>query len=469
MSKEAEKKVNMEPEAGETQGLDQNKFADLFGSLDKEAILAMMERAGLAAGDVDTVLDEEPVESADTELTEEAASGESAVEPSVAEETISAEAAEEAAGGEASVSIISDEESGLSPEHIGHLLSVLGDDIIGDMLESAGLTDEDVNAALAEAQTEIEQDKAAAGTAAAPSAVTPAYRRPRRKGRNIRRLLFVLIFVGIILLVFAVNKIYNSVTINSNDPIQYSEHVDDISADEGFLHVNNVSIAVPTDGTETYSISYSWAEDDDQYPSVPHAITAIYSKQAEESGEAEAEGEAAEKDSSAEEKKAADKEASAEEKTVTDKEAAAGEKADSEKETAAEENADAEEEASEEKTESEKIYSISLYRNETTTSKDVKKGKKASNWFDDWTVVKEGDVLQTPLKSGSINGFYIYPQPPEEDGAVSDYNDFSYYFAVEDDKGISTYVIEGVCLDPERDAEFRAIMDKCINSISVQQ
>ena len=70
-------------------------------------------------------------------------------------------------------------------------------------------------------------------------------------------------------------------------------------------------------------------------------------------------------------------------------------------------------------------------------------------------------------KSGSINGFYIFPQPPSDSGAASDYNDFSYYFAIKDDEGISTYVIEGVCLDPEYDDEFRSVMDKCIHSISI--
>ena len=170
-----------------------------------------------------------------------------------------------------------------------------------------------------------------------------------------------------------------------------------------------MSVSVPTDGTEEYSISYSWAEDDDKYPSVPHAITAIYSGKAEES-----------------------------------------------------------EEEGEEESGPAKLYSISLYRNDITPSKSVKKGKKASNWFDDWAVVNEGDVLQVPLKSGSINGFYVFPQPPADGETASEYNDFSYYFAVKDKEGISTYVLEGVCLDPERDAEFRTIMDNCIHSITIK-
>lgn len=294
------------------------------------------------------------------------------------------------------------EASSLTPEHIEHLLKVLGDDIIVDMLESAGLTEEDLENALDDEQEDGEKDSASAEAPAAG-------RKPRRKGKAKRRLLFVLIFIGIILLVAAVNKIFMSVTINTNAPIQYSESIDDISADEGSLNVNNVSVSVPTDGTEEYSISYSWAEDDDKYPSVPHAITAIYSGKAEES----------------------------------------------------------EEEGGEESGPA-KLYSISLYRNDITPSKSVKKGKKASNWFDDWAVVNEGDVLQVPLKSGSINGFYVFPQPPADGETASEYNDFSYYFAVKDKEGISTYVLEGVCLDPERDAEFRTIMDNCIHSITIK-
>lgn len=287
----------------------------------------------------------------------------------------------------------SSEDSGLTPEHIGHLLSVLGDDIIADMLESAGLTHEDLDALLEE-----EQGAEASGEAEDTSkAKKPKLRKPRRKGASKRRFLFLILFLLIVLSAAAIGKIFMSVTINTNDPIQYSEEVDEISANEGSLNVNNVSVTVPTDGTETYSISYSWSENDDKYPSVPHAITAIYS------GE-----------------------------------------------------------------EGNKLYSISLYRNETIPKNQIKKGKKASNWFDDWAAVTEGDVLQTPVKSGDINGFYIFPQPAD-DGSSSEYNDYSYYFAVKDKNGgVSVYVIEGVCTDPERAVEFRNIMDNSIHSISIK-
>ena len=457
MSEAPEKKVNTETETPETQGLDQDKFADLFDSLDEETLMKMMESAGLFSEDADV----SPEDVSDI------------VVPDTAPE-VSPEAAAGAAA---------DKEAMLSPEHIEHMLSVLGDDIIGDMLDSAGLTDEDVAAVLAEAKAEGEAAEAAADGTAPPAADKKGKPQgKRRKGRNVRRLLFVLIFIGILGLVAAVNKIYNSVTINSNDPIQYSEQTDEIYAEEGTLHVNNVSVTVPTNGTEEYSISYSWSEKDSKYPSVPHAITAIYPKQSEKDEETET-VEKAGGDKAAGKEEGADANAAAEEKTAdtgeaetTEKDAAAEESATAEEkatdvdkeDAAAEENtADAEQEDAEAEKNTEKLYSITLYRNETTPSKEIPKGKKVENWFDDWTVVNEGDVLQVPLKSGSINGFYIFPQPPSDNGAASDYNDFSYYFAIKDDEGISTYVIEGVCLDPEYDDEFRSVMDKCIHSISI--
>ena len=281
----------------------------------------------------------------------------------------------------------------LEPEHIGHLLNILGEDMIRDMLLDAGLSD----AELTSDDSSAADDLQAPDTGAEES--IPAKRRPvRRKGSRTRRFLLLIIFVLIILLVFAVNQISLNVTLNSDDPIQYSEQTDDISALEGVLKVNNVSVPVPADGSEEYSISYAWAEEDDKYPSVPQAITAVYK------GEEDV-----------------------------------------------------------------KLYTISLYRSETIKKKALPKGKNADNWFDDWEVVSEGDVLQRPLKSGSVNGFYIYPQINEDGtGTVSDYNDYSYYFSVKNNGGVSIYVLEGVCLDESSVPAFYGIMDKCIKSIKVK-
>lgn len=396
MSDEPEIKLNMDDLDNSESGLSQEKFADLFRYLDESVINGMLESSGLTDADLAEADLASAAPEASPEETPEAASEEEPAtesEPEGSPEKPSEETSADTP--EVTPEMAAFAEEGLQPEHIGHLLKVLGDDIIGDMLENAGLTHEDLDTALDDDQKGGETGSTAADVSAGTKKKRP--RRPRRKGAAVRRFLFVLIFVSVIALVAALNTIYNSVTINSNDPIQYSEHSDEISADEGLLNVNNVSVTVPTDGSEEYSISYSWSEDDEKYPSVPHAITAIYS------GE--------------------------------------------------EEN---------------KLYSISLYRNETIQKKDIKSGKKASNWFDDWTVVNDGDILQAPLKSGEINGFYIYPKQPEDEGSASDYNDYSYYFAVKEKSGVSIYVIEGVCLDPEYDTQFRTVMDNCIHSIKVR-
>ena len=365
--------------------LSEENFTGLFKSLDEASLNDMLERAGIS---------EESQPEASVQAPEE--------EPPANEEIViekSFDNAEDSgtdiATAVENVTVLeSVEGSGLSPEHIGHLLKVLGEDVINDMLKDAGLEDDEL---LSETSPVTgESDNTGENVSANNSSERKV---TSRKGRRLRRFMLFAIFAGIILMVFAVNQISMNVTLNSDDPIQYSEQTDDISALEGSLTVNDVSVSVPTDGSEEYSISYSWAEDDDKYPSVPQAIIAVYP------GEA-----------------------------------------------------------------GEKLYTISLYRSETINKKAMPKGKKASNWFDDWEVVSEGDILQKPLNAGSINGFYIYPQINEEGtGTVSDYNDYSYYFAVKERGGVSIYVIEGVCLDENSIPAFYGIMDKCIKSIKINK
>lgn len=397
-----ELKEQMNNGTDSTEGLSQDKFEDLFKSLNESYINEMLERAGLSedgpAEDIfseDDPAEDDPAPAEEPQAAEgsiaDADTGESAISEGPAADIDDAIAdtpvPEAAEGGE------------LEPEHIGHLLKVLGEDMINDMLQDAGLTEEDLaqDGVPADGEAETADDSQNTGSA-------PKRKRVSRKGRRTRRFLLLGIFAGIILMVFAVNQISMNVTLNSDDPIQYSEQADDISALEGSLIVNDVSVNVPTDGSEEYSISYTWAEDDDKYPSVPQAITAVYKGKGEE-GEEDA-----------------------------------------------------------------KLYTISLYRSETIKKKAIPKGKNTSNWFDDWETVAEGDVLQKPWKSGSINGFYIYPQINEEgDGTTSGYNDYSYYFAVRERGGISIYVVEGVCLDENSVPAFYGIMDKCIKSITIEK
>ena len=395
MSDELKEKVNIDADSGG--GLSQEKFADLFRKLDDDALHALLDRAGMTEDDLVAFIEqtETGVESTGEDAPGSEESSPVAENVSVAEESSGDEEApvieddsgpEEDSVEETEAVQETDADEGLTPENIGHLLKVLGEDVINGMLESAGLTEEDL----------LFDDEQPEDVTAASGSKT--VKRRRRRSRAKRRFLLLWVFVGIILLIFAVNMISLNVTLNSDDPIQYSEQVDDISAEEGLLKVNDVRVAVPTDGTEEYSISYSWAEDDGKYPSVPQAITAVY----------------------------------------TNEEGAIR-------------------------------YSISLYRSETVPKKKLPKGKKASNWFDDWETVTEGEVLQKPLKSVDVNGFYIYPQQPEEGADASEYNDYSYYFAVKDHGGVSVYILEGVCPDEESAAEFPEIMNSCIKSITIEK
>ena len=346
-------------------------------------------------------------------------------------------------------SALTHEQGELTPEHIGALLKALGDDIILDMLESAGLADEDETDA-AEADEESGSSSEEPGSADG----TVKKKRRRRKGRNSRRFLFVLIFIGILGLLVAMNKIYMSVSINSHDPINYSVTTDSISAEEGLLKVNDVRVTVPTDGTEEYSISYSWSATDEKYPSVPHAITAIYPKASEENSEGISEST---------ESKADNAESTAAEGSENDADKSGQDSAGTD------DNNDHDSAASDDSSKpKEKLYSITLYRNETIAKADIPSGKTAATWFDDSETVNDDDVIQEPLKTGDISGFYIHPRPAGADEQPSDYTDYSYYFAVPAGEGVSIYVLEGDCMDEDSAAAFQSIMDECIKSITIE-
>lgn len=414
-----------------------DELAELFKNLEDEAMKKMLDRAGVTDEDLENLPAEADVPAASQDASDAKADEQQAEDAATVEEDLQSKAA-------AAIKAAAPAGEGLEPEHIGHLLRVLGDDLLKDMLESAGLDPEDAAEAAddsgskeaaegepgseapakaegAEAagqdaggETKGKVEKAAGGEAsgeaeggikaqepdaeAAAAANKVKAPRKRRKVTLTRRFLFVIIFVGIIGLLAAANKIFMSVSINSNDPIQYAAHTDEISADEGILKVNGVSAKVPVTGKVEYSISYSWSEEDEKYPSVPHAISAIYSD-----------------------------------------------------------------------TEGKNLYSISLYRNETITKDKIPSGKKASNWFKDWPADTESEICQEPLDTANVKGFYIYPHEPDAEGnSVTDYSDFSYYFSVKEGKDISVYVLEGVCLDGESYEALRTIMDECIQSITVE-
>ena len=291
------------------------------------------------------------------------------------------------------------EDEGLTPEKIAHLLSVLGDDIINDMLESAGLS------SLSEEEAEDETGDDAEGASDDNSEDTPdevpagsekkPVKKVRRRRRAYTRFLFVIIFALIMMSLYALNQIYMSARLNADDPITYSTNNDDISCTQGVLKVNDVRVSVPTDGKEKYSISYSWAEEDEEYPSVPHAITAIYYD-----------------------------------------------------------------------ANSNPLYNLTLYRNDTIQPSDIPKGKNAENWFDDWPVEEGDGISQDLLKTDNVSGFYISPEPvPADAEEPPEYTNYSYYFAVKEGKSISIYVLEGEWLSEEEESKLPDIMDACIQSI----
>ena len=505
MKKNDPEKVNTES------GLSQERFAALFGDLNEDAFKALLEKAGLTEEMADEIIAEAETEEAPKAKAKAkaAAKTKAAAKPAVQEKPKTKSKKAEAAA------VAPPEDSGLTPEMVGRLLKHIDGETLNRMLASAGLAEEaketpkaktkaaakpkaqekpktkskkaetaeavavkaaaeketpaevtaevttepeadakvaqkpeteaaeeaantalkpeaEAKEALAEAAPEVpaeeksereaETDKAeskeapaakeeakaedeeapAAKEAKAEDEEAPAAESKKKKASKGRKrppkaVQFAIILVGLFLLAFAFNKVYMSARINTDDPIVYSTPVDEISCSEGTLTVNNVSISVPSDGTEEYDISYSWAEEDEQYPSVPHAINVTYS---------DGEGN--------------------------------------------------------------KIYSISFYRNDTVLAADVESGKTAENWFDDWKTYTKGDVRQEPLQAGDIHGFYIYPAPAES-ADEQNYNDYSYYFAVEGPEGISTYVIEGICIDPEQTAGFPQIMDACIKSITISE
>lgn len=170
----------------------------------------------------------------------------------------------------------------------------------------------------------------------------------------------------------------------------------DVSCSDGQLKVENVSVNVPSKGDTEYSIAYTWAEDDKDYPSVPYAAVASYMN----NGESPA-------------------------------------------------------------------YEISLYRESYTPNKKMPKGKTADNWFSDWKEKDADGIVEKRLDSGKVHGFLI--SNLKGSTINSDYRSYTYTFAVKDKKGISVYVLEGVCYDDESLDEFGKIMDDAVASIAISK
>ena len=101
----------------------------------------------------------------------------------------------------------------------------------------------------------------------------------KKKKRN-KKLAAGVIFFEVVIAVVLLVLLYQNMALNSQENVTYADEsfIDDIKFDNGKLSVNNVSVEVPTNNNVTYNISYAWAKDDEEYPSVPHVATASYGK-----------------------------------------------------------------------------------------------------------------------------------------------------------------------------------------------
>ena len=221
MSEEIKEKVNIDTDNEE--GLSQEKFAVLFKNLDEAYIKDMLERAGTSEdvpseteADIKAEKDDVAGEGTTVEMeTGAQAEKDDAVEEGIAVDTDADAEIAAAAEDIPPLSDITDE--GLSPENISHLLHVLGEDVINDMLRDAGMEPDDLPADEAS-----EPDVPAGSENDKTAGKSSGRKRVNRKGRRLRRFLLLAIFAGIILMIFAVNQISMNVTLNSDDPIQYS-------------------------------------------------------------------------------------------------------------------------------------------------------------------------------------------------------------------------------------------------------
>lgn len=211
--------------------------------------------------------------------------------------------------------------------------------------------------------------------------------------------LMLIVLSELILVAVLMTVVMRSAVLNRNDKIEYADTTrkDEISCADGKLRVNDVTAAVPASENASYSISYSWAETDKDYPSIPRAALVSYSDDTDHL-----------------------------------------------------------------------LYEISLYRDSYTPKKDIPKGKKASNWFDDWELPENDDttIKQTPVKSGKISGFLVSTADSEKTVA---YSVSSYYFATEDKDGVSVYILEGTLYRDGDRKEFKRVMSDSFSSIQIKQ
>lgn len=116
------------------------------------------------------------------------------------------------------------------------------------------------------------------------------------------------------------------------------------------------------------------------------------------------------------------------------------------------------------------LYDISLYRDSFTPSSNTGEEKTADNWFDDWEASEDEVSTHQPLDAGNLHGFQIISNEDlknEDSGSI--YASSSFYFAVQEEDGVSVYVLEGILYNPEFLEEYEAALSESIQSITIKE
>lgn len=120
--------------------------------------------------------------------------------------------------------------------------------------------------------------------------------------------------------------------------------------------------------------------------------------------------------------------------------------------------------------EDEPLYDISLYRDSFTPNSKIADGKTVDNWFDDWEVTEDDDSTHQPLQEGDLHGFRITSnEDSKKANSGSIYTTSSFYFAVQEEDGVSVYVLEGILYDPGSLEECDKALSGSIRSITIKK
>lgn len=116
------------------------------------------------------------------------------------------------------------------------------------------------------------------------------------------------------------------------------------------------------------------------------------------------------------------------------------------------------------------LYDISLYRDSFTPNSKVEDGKTSDNWFDNWEEVDDEVSTHRPLDAAELHGFQIISNEDlknEDSGSI--YTSSSFYFAVQEEDGISVYILEGILYNSEFLEEYEAALSGSIQSITIKK